>query len=104
MSRVTRIAKSLCHFTDDHTRVAVSPQLQPLANNGGPTPTMALGPGSAALDAANPAGCAKPGGGLLLADQRGLPRHADGNRDGTARCDMGAYEVQLELFLPVLRR
>ena len=83
---------------------AVNPQLQPPANNGGPTPTTALGPGSAALDAGDPAGCDSPAGGLLLADQRGLFRHADGNGDGLARCDIGAFEVVPQLFLALLRR
>jgi CSLREA domain-containing protein len=67
------------------------------------TLTRALGPGSAALDAGDPAGCAASGG-LLLFDQRGFPRRADGNHDGQTRCDMGAFEVQLKLFLPLLRR
>jgi hypothetical protein len=30
---------------------------------------------------------------LLLRDQRGFARPADGNHDGTARCDIGAYEA-----------
>jgi hypothetical protein len=93
-----------CSFTNDHTLIAAQPHLRPLAANGGPTMTMALGPGSAALDAADPAGCANPTGDLLLADQRGLPRPADGNLDSVARCDMGAYEKVLQLFLPLLRR
>ncbi len=93
-----------CTFNNVNTLVGANPQLLPLAPNGGPTLTQALGPGSAALDAGDPAGCASPAGGLLLTDQRGLLRHADGNRDGQTRCDIGAYEVQLETFLPLLRR
>ena len=30
---------------------------------------------------------------LLPTDQRGFLRPADGNNDGTARCDIGAYEA-----------
>ena len=32
------------------------------------------------------------------ADARGVARPADGNDDGTARCDIGAYELQHELL------
>jgi CSLREA domain-containing protein len=54
--------------------------LGPLAGNGGPTMTRAIGPGSAALNAADPT-C-----GGLATDQRGVMRP-----QGTA-CDVGAYE------------
>jgi uncharacterized repeat protein (TIGR01451 family) len=60
--------------------------LDPLADNGGPTLTHALLPGSPAIDAGNPAGCTDHLGGLLLTDQRGMPR--------AGRCDMGAYELE----------
>jgi hypothetical protein len=52
--------------------------LDPLADNGGPTRTMALGDGSPALGA---------GTDCPEADQRGEPRD-------TASCDLGAYESQ----------
>ena len=52
--------------------------LGPLADNGGPTLTHALGAGSPAIDFANPAVC--PG-----VDQRGIVRDA--------ACDAGSYEV-----------
>jgi uncharacterized repeat protein (TIGR01451 family)/CSLREA domain-containing protein len=55
------------------------PKLASLANNGGPNPTMAILPGSAAVDAANPAYCPST-------DQRGFGRFAT--------CDIGAYELQ----------
>jgi hypothetical protein len=54
------------------------PKLGALQDNGGPTPTMAPGAGSAAIDA---------GAGCSLTDQRGVLRPA-----GKA-CDIGAYEV-----------
>jgi CSLREA domain-containing protein len=60
--------------------------VQPLADNGGPTPTHALGPGSAALDAGDPATCP-------AADQRGVARPQDGDGDGLAACDVGAFEA-----------
>jgi hypothetical protein len=63
------------------------PHLESLANNGGPTETMALGAGSAAIAAGDAADCAAaPVGGL---DQRGLVRPA-GN------CDIGAYQTEIQ--------
>lgn len=61
------------------------PKLGPLQNNGGPTHTMALLPGSAALDAGNDAICAAPPVNNL--DQRGITRPQG------AHCDIGAYEA-----------
>jgi Right handed beta helix region len=61
-------------------------RLRPLADNGGPTKTMALRPGSPARNAGNPN---DPGtGGLACAatDQRGVQRPKG------PRCDMGAFE------------
>lgn len=67
----------LVHPTDLPNRQ--NPLLGPLANNGGPTLTHALLPGSPAIDA----------GGLDCSptDQRGVPRPQG------AACDIGAYEV-----------
>jgi uncharacterized repeat protein (TIGR01451 family) len=70
--------------------------LGPLQDNGGPTLTRALQPGSPAIDAGNNATC-------LETDQRGFPRPVDGNNDGTAICDMGAYEVQVSSDLIVIK-
>ena len=55
-----------------------NPQLQPLADNGGPTKTMAITPASPAFDA---------GAGCPSIDQRGTPRP-----QGSA-CDLGAFEL-----------
>ena len=63
-----------------------NPLLGPLAANGGPTQTIALEPGSPAIDAGDPAGCTNPAGELLGTDQRGVARTLG------ARCDIGAYE------------
>lgn len=62
------------------------PILGPLADNGGYTPTHALLPGSPAIDTGVATKCEAK-------DQRGIARPADGDRDGTAACDRGAYEL-----------
>ena len=68
--------------------------LGPLADNGGPTRTHALGTGSAAIDAVPDGQCTPYGGGAAFTiDQRGETRPLDGNGDGTALCDAGAFEV-----------
>jgi hypothetical protein len=64
--------------------------------HGGFTPTHALVPGSPAIDAGG-TDCTDATGAPLLADQRGQPRLVDGDGDGTATCDIGAFE-----FFPVV--
>jgi hypothetical protein len=67
--------------------IGVSPLLAALAENGGPTETLALDPGSPALGAGG--ACTDPakGGAPLTVDQRGLPR--------PAVCDIGAFQHQV---------
>ena len=67
------------------------PKLGRLKDNGGPTPTMALLPGSPAIDSGNPNGCTDNHGHLLPTDQRGKPR--PDNEDSNS-CDRGAFERQ----------
>jgi hypothetical protein len=62
-----------------------------LALHGGPTQTHALVPGSQAIDAGGP-DCLDATGSPLAIDQRGRPRLVDGDEDGTAACDIGAFE------------
>jgi predicted outer membrane repeat protein len=62
------------------TILTADPQLGPLADHGGPTLTMALGPGSPAIDAGNSANCP-------ATDQRSQAR-------SDLACDIGAYELK----------
>jgi hypothetical protein len=63
----------------------------PLADNGGPTHTHALLPGSSAIDAGDYHYCSVPDVNGL--DQRGAPRPQDGDGDGVSACDIGAFEL-----------
>lgn len=72
-----------------------NPLLSALANNGGPTQTMALQAASPAIDAGSASICALawpdgPGG----VDQRGV------SHKGV--CDIGAFELASKLFLPLV--
>jgi CSLREA domain-containing protein len=63
-------------------------------DNGGSTPTIALPPGSVAINGGDPTGCKDENGSPLTIDQRGLPR--------VGPCDIGAYEYVLRNFLPLV--
>jgi hypothetical protein len=62
--------------------------LGPLANNGGAVETLALGAGSAAVNAGDPRGCTDAFGQPLATDARGVARPQPAHK----RCDVGAYE------------
>jgi hypothetical protein len=70
-----------CTFTAKPTdKLNQNPKLGALANNGGPTLTLALLTGSPAINAIPAASCAVP------KDQRGVPRPQG------PKCDIGSYE------------
>ncbi|RLB50439.1 MAG: hypothetical protein DRH23_04445 [Deltaproteobacteria bacterium] len=78
-----------CGFDQPTDQVNVSAndlKLGPLADNGGPTETHALGAGSVAIDVIPEAECVDAEGASLTTDQRGFPRDS--------MCDVGAFEVQ----------
>ena len=63
----------------------VNPKLGTLADNGGFTPTYSLLPGSPAIDTGSPSTCP-------AMDQRDMLRPIDGDGNGSATCDVGAFE------------
>lgn len=71
---------STCFFM-----TVANPLLASLADNGGAAKTMALGAGSPAIDAADPAKAS-------ATDERGVGR-TDGNGDGVVVADIGAFEA-----------
>jgi hypothetical protein len=84
------VATDATGFTGTGDQTGADPMLMPLADNGGPTQTMALSAGSPAIDAGVAAGA--------TFDQRGRPRTYDdpgvanaATSDGT---DIGAFELQ----------
>jgi hypothetical protein len=85
-----------CGFEQTGDQVGVSTdelKLGPLQDNGGPTMTHALLPGSVAIDRIPEAECLDADGDPLRTDQRGQPRPETGG----SMCDVGAFEAQPEL-------
>jgi hypothetical protein len=70
---------SSCPFRLPSDLPGTNPRLGPLANNGGPTDTLALLPGSPAINAGGSADCP-------ATDQRGVPRPP-------GHCDIGAFQL-----------
>jgi predicted outer membrane repeat protein len=65
----------------------LNPRLGDFADFGGPTRVVALQPDSPAIDRGSPTACP-------ATDQVGLSRPVDGDGDGSAICDMGAFEYR----------
>jgi hypothetical protein len=89
------VATEATGFTGTGDQTGANPMLAALADNGGPTQTMKLLPGSPAIDAGVAAGA--------TFDQRGMPRTVDdpgvanaASSDGT---DIGAYEAEAPCVL-----
>jgi len=70
------------------------PKLGALGDNGGPTDSMALRAGSPALEAGDGTTCTDVNT-VDGVDQRGRLRPIDGDQNGTATCDVGAFEHQI---------
>jgi predicted outer membrane repeat protein len=75
-----------CQLTQPTDKQNTNPQVGPLQDNGGATKTHALQSGSPAIDGGINTGCPSE-------DQRQQPRPRDGNSDGQAVCDSGAFEA-----------
>jgi hypothetical protein len=93
-----------CNFDEVTDLVNTDPLLGSLQDNGGPTWTHALVLGSPAIDPipVGTNGC----GNILTTDQRGISRPQDGDGNGLAQCDIGAFE-KIEpniIYLPILMR
>jgi hypothetical protein len=90
-NRFNLSSDNTCNFDSTGDLNNTDPKLGRLRNNGGPTKTLALLPGSPAIDSGNPSGCTDGAGRLLKTDQRGKPRH---DKEDSGGCDRGAYERQ----------
>ncbi|MCA9944306.1 MAG: hypothetical protein KC449_12545 [Anaerolineales bacterium] len=96
-----------CSFTAVGDQTGIDPQLGPLQDNGGATPTQALTENSPAFNAGNPAAVGSSPA-CPTTDQRGISRPQGG------RCDIGAFEMVVEaeppsddethLFVPFVQR
>jgi hypothetical protein len=80
-----------CLFTNVGSLVNTDPLLGPLADNGGPTPTMALLPASPAINAGDSLSCPPT-------DQRGVSRPQLGG------CDIGAFELVDGFYVLAIQR
>jgi Right handed beta helix region len=82
--------------TTAHDLAGVDPKLGSLRFNGGGTRTLALLPGSPAIDRIPSASCTQ------TSDQRLGARPADGDANGVSACDVGAYEASQPLVVTSL--
>jgi len=83
-----------CAFGGTGDLNSMNPLLSPVMNNSGSIFVYALQNGSPAIDAGSGPYDGGTDIGCLSTDERGVSRPQDGNADGTAVCDIGAYELQ----------
>ena len=81
-----------CGFSLTTDQSNTDPLLAPLEDNGGLTQTMALLPNSPAIDTGSDSVSCP------ITDQRGIQRPQDGDGDGNAICDIGAFELEAEIL------
>ena len=84
-----------CSFGQPNDLVNTAPLLGVLQNNGGPTQTHALLPGSPAIDTGNNSVCSQPP--VSGVDQRGVGRPVG------STCDRGAYEAEAPTAVELAR-
>jgi len=84
-----------CTISGSDNLMDVNALLSPLAFHGGLTQTHALYPGSPAIDSIQYS--------TYTVDQRGITRPQDGDQDGAAWFDMGAFEASFVFrFIPMI--
>jgi hypothetical protein len=88
-----------CRFRTTGDREDTHAGLLEIANDAGTIFVYGLAPGSAAIDAGSGPFSSTTDVGCMATDERGRPRPVDGNGDGSAVCDIGAFELERTLKL-----
>ncbi|MEM7116269.1 MAG: choice-of-anchor D domain-containing protein [Chloroflexota bacterium] len=92
------VSDTSCNFTQTGDLQSTNPMLDALGSNGGNTQTHALQTGSPAVDAGNNTVCTTSP--VNSVDQRDVTRPTEGDGQGAAVCDIGAYEYDGPLPAP----
>lgn len=88
---ISNTAGAVISGTTTGNQLNVNPQFAAFNDYGGKTWTLAIQPTSPAIDAGDPSQAA-------FTDQRGTRRNTDGNTNGVAGVDIGAFEQQRSAF------